>query len=138
MTDLDRLTLAFRLHVAEMIVGADAQIHPHEAAHLKYLFPDEVLKAEGFIDASGERTDAYDDAAMKALDVLPGALDDAAKIALLTEFMNAVLADGEFERDEGVALVGAARLLELSEPLIQDFLDTNIALEGITVDELDD
>lgn len=136
MNELQRLTLAFRLHVAEQIVGADSTVHPQEAAHLKFLFPEKSLQEAGFVDGLGNRTDAHAEAAMEALEVLPEALSDADKIALLSEFMGAVLADGAFDREEGVALVGAAHLLELPEHLIQDFLDAHLAVGGLQVDDL--
>ena len=136
MNELQRLTLAFRLHVAEQIVGADSAVHPQEAEHLRFLFPEASLQDAGFVDGLGNRTDAHADAAMQALEVLPEALSAREKIDLLSEFMGAVLADGAFDREEGAALVGAAHLLELPDHLIQDFLDAHLAIGGLTVDDL--
>lgn len=136
--DHEHLLLAFRLHVAELIVGADSDVHPHEVAHLKFFFPREKLVEAGFVDAQGQRTDAYADAAMAALETLPDALEVPEKVTLLEELMGAVLADGSFDRAEGTALVQAARLLELDDELIQAFLDAHIALDGVKLAELED
>lgn len=138
MNELERLTLAFRLHVAELIVGADTEIQPEETEHLRFLFPRARLREAGFVDEEGARTDAYAEAAMEALDVLPDTLGDPAKVQLLTEFMGAVLADGDFDRTEGVALVSAAHLLEMPDALIQDFLDAHLALGGVKLAELEE
>ena len=136
--DSEHLLLAFRLHVAELIVGADSDVHPHEVAHLKFFFPRETLLDAGFIDADGERTDAYADAAMAALETLPDALNVPQKVKLLEELMGAVLADGAFDPAEGTALVQAARLLELDDELIQAFLDAHIALDGVKLADLEE
>lgn len=132
------LLLAFRLHVAELIVGADSDVHPYEAEHLRFFFPRERLVEVGFVDAEGERTERYHEAAMEALERLPGALQVPEKVKILEELMGAVLADGDFDPKEGTALVNGARLLGLDDELIQVFLDSHIALDGVKLADLED
>lgn len=133
MTPQDDLELAFSLHMADLIIGVDDTVDPGEKAFLEENFPKALLVEKGFIDGSGERTDAYHEAAMEALDTLPAGLDDERKLSILKVFAEAVRADGEVDPDEARALVDGARLLEVEENRLATFLTAEL---GITLDEL--
>ncbi len=134
---LDDLKLAFSLHVVDQIVAADDQLTRAELAFLEAQFPQKLLVDRGFVDASGVRTDAYHQAAMDALDRLPHQLELDDKIALLSVFFAATIADEHFETAEGNALVDAARLLDMTDTEIDMFLASRDEAAGTDVAALD-
>lgn len=132
--DLDELELAFGLHVAGLIVAADDELHANEAAFLARAFPTEELEASGFL-ADGERTERYHEAAMAALDRLPGELAQGEKLGLLELLVVAVKADGEVDIEEARALVDGGRLLELDDEVLEAFVHDELGLDFATLRE---
>jgi uncharacterized membrane protein YebE (DUF533 family) len=90
------------------------------------------------MDATGGRTDRYDEAAMAALDVLPEALDDEAKCRLLGVFVQAVKADGVVDAAEARVFVDSGRLLELPDPVLSQWLEREFQLDLASLSEEDE
>jgi hypothetical protein len=134
---LDDLKLAFSLHVVDQIVAADDQLTRAELAFLESQFPQKLLRDRGFADEDGVRTDAYHQAAMDALDRLPHQLELDEKVALLSVFFAATIADERFEAAEGNALVDAARLLDMTDDEIDRFLASRDESRGTDVATLE-
>lgn len=131
------LALAFQLHVMDLLTEADLTTTDDERAFLDRHFPLQDLQAAGFCDAAGARTAAFQDAAVRALEVLPKGLDDAGKLALLDACYRLALADGEFRLGEGAVILMAARLLGLSDAAFDDFVASRGGSPGMTAAELD-
>ena len=71
-----RLQLAFTLHMADQILGADSEIADEERTWLHERFPPEMLTSTGFLDERGHLSHAYEEARDEALVVLPDELLD--------------------------------------------------------------
>lgn len=134
---IEDLKLAFSLHVVDLIVAADDQIDAAELAFIEDRFPPSTLVARGLANADGTRTDAYHDAAMQALELLPTALTFEQKRDLIGVFFEATVADGAFALEEGSALLDGARLLGLEDSEVQILLDQWGMAGGASVEELD-
>lgn len=126
---LDELKLAFSLHVSRQIVASDDEVTVEERAFLERTFPREKLEGSRFLGQDGTRTERYHEAAMEALEQLPGALDVPAKLGLLMVLVEAVKADGQVDLDEARALVDGGRLLELDEETLQVLLSQELDLD---------
>ena len=119
---VDDLKLAFSWHTAREIVISDHEIADREEAWLSQQFSTQALTEAGFLDASGDPTARYDDAVTEAARVLPDALDQGTKLAMITMIFKATLADDEFRIEEGHVLIKAAHVLGLST----DALDAHL------------
>lgn len=135
---IDDLKLAFSMHMVDQIVAADDVLSPEELAFLERRFPLSMLVERGFAHADGERTEAWHQAAVDALERLPTELTESEKIELLAVFFEATIADARFERAEGNLLVDGARLLDLDDAVIDRFLASRAEAGGATVSELDE
>lgn len=133
--DIDSLTVAFGLHMIELIIGADDTIDTRERALLRDRYPIERLRTHGFIDAQGDRTDRYHEAAMMALDHLPTRLSEARKVALIRDFIAAMLADGVVDLAEGRAVVDGAVLLGLGDQAIAEVLESHPGLSSFELED---
>lgn len=122
--DLLNLKLAFAYHVAQRIVGADDQLARGEVRFLEQRFPAELMRRAGFLSADGTFTELFQRATSEALIELPMRLNVAEKLGLIDLFLDATLADGEFHASEGVVLVHAARLLDLTTEALDAHLST--------------
>lgn len=134
---IDDLKLAFCMHMVDQIVAADDQLSEAELAFLAEKFPPSMLVERGFQAPDGTRTDAWQEAAMDALERLPTELSEAEKLDLLAVFLEATVADDEFAREEGNVLVDGARLLDLDDAVIDKFLASRRETGGATVQDLD-
>ncbi len=135
--DLETLQLAFELHIVNLIVEADEEVTSAESAWIEQHFPAAALRAVGLIDAEGQQTDLFHDAAMQALDELPKALSAVQKYALLEKFFAITLADGDFAYREGNVLLVAARLLGLSNEAVIDFLNEHPEVGDVSLTDID-
>lgn len=135
--DEDDLELAFQLHVMNQLAEADLQNSKDEQAFIARHFPLQDLVAAGFKTADGAWTDAYDEAAVQALSVLPKRLGETAKLDLLEACYKLAVADGEFKMGEGAVILMAARLLGLSDDAFDTFVERRGGPPGMTAAELD-
>jgi len=110
-----RLQLAFTLHMADQILGADAEIADEERTWLHERFPPEMLASTGFIDEHGHLTHAYEEARDEALIVLPDELPASGKWQIMEDLVHAAAADGLLVAEESDALAHAALLLGVSD-----------------------
>lgn len=133
---LDELRLAFQLHVVDLVVQDDQITTDAEAAFLSRAFPAERLQSAGFVDANG-RTARFQEAAVRALDVLPSALDDAEKRDLLERCFAAAMADEVLRIGEASVVLMASRLLGVSDEAFDAFLVEHGEAHGVTVELLD-
>jgi uncharacterized tellurite resistance protein B-like protein len=106
-----RLELAFALYVVELILDADDVRTPAEQAYWESLFPADKLRAAGFVGDDGRRLSALDDAQSEALRRLPHTLATEDKLALLSSFYGAGMADGALHPAEMKVLSEGARFL---------------------------
>ncbi len=136
--DLEDLKLAFRLHVARLVIEDDLVTTTNEAEWLADAFPLELLLERGFVDAAGVATDRFHDAAVAALDELPSRLGLEAKHALLADAWSAAVIDGELHVGEGSVVLMAARLLGLSDEQFDTFLAGRQHAAGVTAALLDE
>jgi uncharacterized tellurite resistance protein B-like protein len=113
--DLLRLQLAFTLHMADQILGADAEIADEERSWLHERFPPEMLESTGFLDDQGKLTHAYEEARDEALIALPDELPASGKWQIMEDLVNAAAADGLLAAEESDALAHAAALLGVSD-----------------------
>ena len=134
---LEDLKLAFSLHVVDLIIAADDKIDLAELAFVEEHFPRSTLVARGFSSEDGVRSDAYHDAAMQALELLPDALSVPDKQALLQVFLGASVVDGSLALAEGSAVLDGARLLGLEDDKIQALLDSHAVAGGTRVEDFD-
>jgi uncharacterized tellurite resistance protein B-like protein len=135
--DDDDLELAFQLHVMNQLAEADLNATQDERVFLDRHFPLQDLVAAGFKTPAGAWTDAYDEAAVQALAVLPKRLAHAAKLDLLEACYKLAIADGEFKMGEGAVILMAARLLDLSDDDFDHFVERSGGPPGMTAAELD-
>lgn len=137
MFEDDELELAFLLHVADLVTGADQVTTEAERVFLAAAFPNDELAAAGFVDAAGERTPRAADAAVEALAVLPRRLDRPAKHDLLHAAFRLAVVDRTFRIGEGAVLLMASRLLGLPDDDFDAFLAARPEAHGMTVALLD-
>lgn len=121
--DFDLLRLVFSFHIVDQIVHADEEVTPDEIAWVVRRFPRELLERHGLIGADDVLTVRYRSLLAQALVRVPTELDEGGKLALIHEFFDLALSDGEFEYREGNMLLVAARLLGLPPEAIQPALD---------------
>lgn len=117
--DFDLLRLVFSFHYVDQIVHADEEVAPDEIAWVLERFPRELLAGHGLIDASNVLTDRYRVLLAEALVRVPAELDETGKLALVREFFELAMSDGEFEYREGNVVVVASQLLGLDPDVIQ-------------------
>jgi uncharacterized tellurite resistance protein B-like protein len=135
--DEDDLELAFQLHVVDLIVAADQRTTNPEQAFLDRHFPADELRARGFVDEAGARTQKAQDAAMEALAVLPRSLSIPAKHDLLDACFRLAVIDREFRLGEGAVLLMASRLLGLPDDDFDRFLAARPRAAGMSAALLD-
>jgi uncharacterized tellurite resistance protein B-like protein len=111
---VDRLRVAYAVHVAQLIIDADGILDMEEATALGGFFPDFLLHACGFLDDNGRLNDEYNRAVAEAITDLPGQLGLALKLELITLFHAACMADGELHGNEIAVLMQAAEALGVS------------------------
>lgn len=121
--DLQRLQLAFAYHMIEQVIGSDAALDGEEAAYLAEVFPLELLARLGFVDGSGARTAAFDEARDLALVELPDRLTLGEKLGLVELLVGAAAADGLLTAQEVDALSAAARMLGVGDAAWAEHLD---------------
>jgi uncharacterized tellurite resistance protein B-like protein len=110
----DLLELAFAYDVVRRLVGADDRIDPTEAAFLERTFPWAMLQARGLVGQDGAFTPEFEQAVKKAREVLPKALETEEKLALVSVFVGAAVADEYFDHAEGKVVLEAVHALGLS------------------------
>ena len=130
--DDHQLKLALAHHLVQTVVTADGTVEDGEKRYMDLLFPVDVMKAEGFVDAGGTPTPHLDEARRVALQVLPSRMATADKHELLTMCVDAALADDHADAYELVHVRVAAAILNVSPDELDAFLS---ALP--TVGELD-
>ena len=124
MTDLEltRLKVAFAFHVATMIVESDHHVDPREMKVMSDAFPRDLLDGFDFVNEKSGFTETYHDALDRALELLPGQLTSEEKLALVTLFARASLADGRLAERERELVVQAAAYLGLSSEQVVEHL----------------
>jgi uncharacterized tellurite resistance protein B-like protein len=135
--DDEDMELAFQLHVLTQLAEADQHTSADERAFLDRHFPLQDLVAAGFRTADGAWTDAYDEAAVRALEVLPKTLSEPAKLDLLEACYKLAIADGAFKLGEGAVILMASRLLGLPDAAFDRFVERRGGPPGMTAAELD-
>lgn len=139
--DLDVLKLAFARHVLDQMARADAAVLPGEREVIERVAPTFGLQAAGLLDMAGKPTPAFHQARTQALERLPRELPKAAKLELVTAFLELAVVDGQIAREEGSLLWLAAELLGVSSSEFDAHLDTltehvgEVELEDATQDE---
>jgi uncharacterized tellurite resistance protein B-like protein len=136
-TDPEDLELAFQLHVVDLVTGADLATSERERAFVERSFPADELRARGFLDDSGARTQKALDTAVEALSVLPTTLDKAAKHDLLEACYRLAVVDRELRIGEGSVLLMASRLLGLPDEDFDAFLERHPEAVGMSAAFLD-
>jgi uncharacterized tellurite resistance protein B-like protein len=119
---LDRLRVAFAIHLARQMAEADEVIDEAEAEALWRYLPDRVLNAFGYLDERGQLTGRFQADLAEALRVLPQELGQALKLELLTIFHQTGTADGELHPREVAVLDRATALLGLSWDVLERHL----------------
>jgi hypothetical protein len=109
--DLERWKTAFTMFIARLVVDADGIVDFGELKLLAQVFPDQHLASLGFLDADGGTTAAYKDAYLEAIRELPHRLSLDEKLALVTVFHRASMADGELLQAELLIMREAAEVL---------------------------
>ena len=112
-TDLDRLQVAFAVQVARNIVDADGFLDMDEVELLCLVFPNDWMRALGFIDENTELTPAVGQWYQRSLRELPRRLDHDQKLNLVTLFHRTCVADGQLHHRELSILMDAAKKLHL-------------------------
>jgi uncharacterized tellurite resistance protein B-like protein len=135
MTRLDRLKLAFAYDVARKIVGADQSIELSEVAFLEASFPWRLLADLGYVGADGKATVAFEAAVAEARKVLPAELGSEDKLALVSLFLEASVADGQFQAEEGTVIVQAARDLGVQSSAFFNHIGTRAHVGTIDLPE---
>ena len=131
------LRLAFQLHAVDLVVLADDVTTEAERDYVARMFPEPELRRHGFVDDRGARTPRFQEAAVRALDVLPRTLSSTEKRTLLGSVFDAAIVDDEFRLGEGTVVLMAARLLGLSDEAFDAFLGSRREASGVTVAMLD-
>ena len=121
---MERMKIAYAIHVANEIVGADEVIDESEVALLGQLLPAPKLIRFNFLDSEGHLTDHYRMALEDAHRLLPSAMSSADKLNLLGELHRAALADGKLHPGEYIALCKAAGELGVPQEELQQHLDS--------------
>lgn len=125
MEQIDKITrykVAFAYRVASMIAEADDDVSTEEMVLLTEAFPRELLDGLGFVDDAAGFTDAYHEAILGALEVLPDHLPEDEKLGLITLFTRMVYADGALHPREAQLLLEAGEYLGLSRDKLSEHL----------------
>ena len=131
---LARLQLAFTLHMAHQVLGADADFVASEHRWFRERFPPEMLRELGFVDAAGGYTAAWEEARDVALLELPRALHEADKLQIIEELVNAAASDGVLCAEESDALAHAARILGVGDAVWAEHLERLIGAGALRRD----
>ena len=107
----DQEKLAFSLWVARLISEADGGADLSELVLMARLFPDELLRAYGLVDDTGEVTAAWDAARTAAIRHLHTELSTVEKLELITVFHQVCMADQRLVQAELLVLREAAEAL---------------------------
>jgi uncharacterized tellurite resistance protein B-like protein len=120
----ERLKLAFAYDIVRRMVDADDQISDAETKFVMTQFPWSLLEIQGLVDQARRFTPAFDVAVADARAKLPTALPLEEKLALISLFVDASVADDEFHHNEGDVLVEAAHALGVSTAELMNHLGT--------------
>lgn len=107
------LLLAFSRHVLDQIARADETIAIEEKAFLEFTCPPDAMEAARFT-TEGRLNRRFREARLEALERLPTELDLAAKLELVSTFLDMCIVDGQLDAGEGSLLYRAAELLEVT------------------------
>ena len=127
--DVEQMKQAFAYHVVQQILAADDHVARGEVRFLEERFPRETMVQVGLMDEEGVFTDRFPDAYTEALRRLPAALGRDEKLALITLFLDACVADGALDSNEGRVLLDAADRLGVTPHELNAHLDT-LAMVG--------
>lgn len=130
---IERLKLAFAYDVVRRIVGADGTIDFDEVQFIEQSYPMRLLQLHGFIGPDGVFTDAFEDQVRLARVVLREQLAIQDRLALVSVFMDAAVADDDFHPGEGSVLVEAAQALGISSEKLFDHLGTLRAVGSVAL-----
>lgn len=136
--DLKTLTMVFAYHVVGSVIAADGHTSSEEAVFLERKWPLDVMVDRGFIREDGSRTAEYRAAREMALADLPNILSQADKLALISTFMEAGLADGHLDREEAAVITRAAELLGLRSAEWMDHLAAADTLGDVELPDPED
>jgi len=127
MTDDDfsneQLTIAFSYQLVQRIVRADGEVVEAEERLLAKMFPEDELRAHGFLDDHGGFTQRWNEALGEAIVELPVALSVDERLDLVEKLWAAAMADEELHADEQAAVKHAARLLGLHKDQVVERLN---------------
>jgi uncharacterized tellurite resistance protein B-like protein len=121
--DLTRWKTAFAMFIAKLVVDADGIVDFGELKLLSQVFPDEELRALGFLDAEGGSTQAYKDAYLEAMRELPNRLSLDEKLELVSVFHRTSMADGELMQAELLVMREAAEVLGIPLSVLSKHLE---------------
>lgn len=122
--DLARWKTAFTMFIARLVVDADGIVDFGELKLLSQVFPDDELRALGFLDEHGGFTQAYKDAYLEAMRELPNRLTLPEKLELVGVFHRTSMADGELLQAELLVMREAAEVLGIPLPVLSRHLET--------------
>ena len=118
----EQLTLALGHHIAQKVIGSDADLDKRELALLHEVYPREQMAEAGFVSEEGRFTPRFEEAARMALTTLPGLLDEASKRALISDWYRLAMADKEYTRSEDVVLHRAGEVLGMDHEQVDALL----------------
>ena len=133
--DLQRLMLAFTLHMVREVLGADAVFTPEEIRFLHENFPEDLLVDCGFLSDSGHTTDAFEADRNLALVELPDMLTLDEKLTLIELLLRASAADTILQQEEQQVLYDAADALGVSRVVLDEQITQWLLAGRITMDE---
>lgn len=111
---IDRLKVAYALHIARKVMEADKILDLREVELLMVMFPRELLIGCDFLDDEGNLTERWGTVLTEAAALLPIELMPEEKLEILTLLHKVRVADGERHKREGEVVHAAAHHLGVS------------------------
>ncbi len=108
---LDRLKIAYGLHVSRKVMEADEILDMREIELLMDAFPESLLRACGFIDDTGGLTAEWKAQLTEGAALLPIEMSLTEKLDMLTLFHRIRAIDDEIDEREDSVVAAAAQQL---------------------------
>ncbi len=113
-TRMERLKVAYALHVARKVMEADKILDLREVELLMTTFPQDLLIGCEFLDDEGNLTERWHSVLTEAAALLPIELLPEEKLEILTLLHRVQVADGENHKREAEVVHAAANHLGVS------------------------
>ena len=121
--DLERLELAFALHMCLKIAEADDVIKSSELSFLASAFPKRQLLELGLIDEWGKVAIKWEDLADEGKGQLVEHLPEDRKLAIITVLHNMCWTDKQLDHREVVTMIETAEALGLPPSVLKAHID---------------